>query len=93
VRAALIVDDIDNHPDDPGAVEIRSYPDGQVGGLAIRCPCGCGREGYLPVGADEPGPRWNWDGDRERPTLTPSVLFRGGCQWHGFLTKGEWRSC
>lgn len=90
---AVIVDDIDHHNETPGAVEIRSYPDGRVGGLAFICPCGCKREGYLPVETNTPGPRWDWDGNHERPTLTPSVLFRGGCQWHGFLTNGEWRTC
>ncbi|MBD3571621.1 hypothetical protein EJ082_01340 [Brevundimonas diminuta] len=90
---ALVVEDIDHHHDTPGAIEIRSYPDGSVGGIAFICPCGCKREGYLPVKPDDPGPRWDWNGDRERPTLTPSVLFRGGCEWHGFLTAGEWRQC
>lgn len=90
---AVIVEDIDVHLSTPGAVEIRFYPEGLVGGLAFVCPCGCGREGYLPVETDSHGPRWDWDGNCEQPTLTPSVLFRGGCEWHGYLTKGEWRSC
>ncbi len=36
--AAVIVEDIDHHNDTPGAVEIRSYPDGSVGGIAFICP-------------------------------------------------------
>lgn len=91
--AAVIIQDIDDHHDTPGAVEIREYPDGIVGGLAFICPCGCKREGYLPVETDTPGPRWDWDGNREHPTLKPSVLFTGGCAWHGYLTHGEWRAC
>lgn len=92
---ALIVDDIDDHRNTPGAVEIREceVEDGTLVGIAFNCPCGCGREGYLPLDPSSPGPRWDWDGNREAPTLTPSVLFKGGCEWHGFLTAGEWRSC
>lgn len=92
---AVIVDDIDHHLTTPGAVEIREAETDceKLVGFAFVCPCGCGREGYLPIDTFTAGPRWDWNGDRERPTLTPSVLFRGGCQWHGFLTNGEWRTC
>lgn len=40
---------------------------------------------------------WAFDGNVERPTLTPSINCRttddegkpaGGCGWHGFITKG-----
>ena len=42
---------------------------------------------------------WGWDGNRERPTVTPSINClaekdgkpAGGCGWHGFITKGEIR--
>lgn len=40
------------------------------------CP-GCGDSHAITVG-DGPGPRWSWDGDRERPTFAPSVLVRSG---------------
>ncbi|MFG1414074.1 DUF6527 family protein [Xanthobacter sp. VTT E-85241] len=63
------------------------------------CPCGCGRHGALPFRPD-PSPSWEWDGNRDSPTLTPSVhhvlrLTAGGTgtHWHGFLTAGEWISC
>ncbi|WP_295205873.1 DUF6527 family protein [uncultured Brevundimonas sp.] len=92
---ALIVDDLD-HVLEPGAVEIREVliSDSEKSvGLAFICPCGCGREGYLPTDVTTQGPRWDWNGDRERPTVRPSVQFVGGCKWHGFLTNGEWRAC
>lgn len=76
---------------EPGAFEIRGVAG--EGGIAFRCPCGCGREGYCPFRNAEDvdrHPTWEWDGNREAPTLTPSILFIGGCQWHGFLTAGEW---
>lgn len=92
---AVIVEDVDDHRHTPGAIEIREVSvDGErLVGFAFICPCGCGREGYLPTDTATPGPRWDWNGDRERPSLNPSVLFRGGCEWHGYLTDGEWRSC
>ena len=31
--------------------------------------------------------QWDWDGDRDQPTFTPSVNC-GGC-WHGFIEKGR----
>lgn len=71
--------------------------------LLFGCPCGCGDLRAVDL---EPGegrrPRWQWDGNRERPTLTPSILNyqmaegtgeRIGEHWHGFLTAGEFRSC
>ena len=39
---------------------------------------------------------WQWDGNREAPTLSPSILIRGGDgnggrkeYWHGFLRNGK----
>lgn len=39
---------------------------------------------------------WGWDGNVDKPTLTPSINCiaekdgkpTGGCGWHGFITKG-----
>lgn len=33
------------------------------------------------------GASWQWNGDQEKPTLTPSINCYG-C-WHGFITNGE----
>lgn len=54
------------------------------------CPCGCGDRRCLPVTGDK---RWIWDGNKETPTLTPSILYLDGCGWHGFLTNGEFIQC
>lgn len=96
---ATIVDDIRGpRGDAPGAIEIRSLY-GEVRGLACRCPCGCGEELWLPTrpaGSPDKGshPRWEYDGDRERPTIHPSVHNTGlPCQWHGWLKAGVWTSC
>ena len=34
---------------------------------------------------------WEWDGNTEAPTLTPSINHNG-C-WHGWLTAGQFTSC
>lgn len=62
-----------------------------IAGMIFVCPCGCGSQGSLDF---RPGqkPRWNWNGDKNKPTLTPSVLKTSGCKWHGYLTEGKWRS-
>ena len=93
---ARAVDEIEASSAMPGAYELvaaYSEPD-RVAGMAFICPCGCEREGYLPLNGDgDPGPSWEWDGNKEAPTLTPSVQQIGGCRWHGWLTDGVWISC
>lgn len=40
---------------------------------------------------------WAWNGDKDRPTITPSINCiaekdgkpTGGCGWHGFITNGR----
>ncbi len=42
---------------------------------------------------------WAWNGDLDRPTITPSINClaekngkpTGGCGWHGFITNGVMR--
>lgn len=43
----------------------------------------------LPIGREKPvpGPSWQWDGNREKPTLAPSVWAHG--HWHGWIRNGE----
>lgn len=67
----------------------RAEDDARPDGLQFWCPCGCGS--LLGVNL-EPG-RWTWDGNREAPTVTPSILHMDDCRWHGFLTKGEFLTC
>lgn len=35
--------------------------------------------------------QWHWDGNNEKPTLTPSIDWPG--HWHGYLTAGVLKSC
>lgn len=43
----------------------------------------------LPIGTEKPtpGPSWKWNGDREKPTLEPSIHTHG--HWHGWVRNGE----
>jgi hypothetical protein len=58
------------------------------------CPCGCGGHMNLPIyreGTPKPAPNaWKWDGDRESPTLDPSIRDLSGCRYHGHLRAGWW---
>jgi hypothetical protein len=33
---------------------------------------------------------WTFDGNRDAPTLAPSVNCVGGCGWHGWIQAGTW---
>jgi len=47
----------------------------------------------LPIsltGSDIP-PVWKWDGNKEAPTLSPSIAVTG--VWHGFLRNGKMETC
>ena len=71
----------------PGAVKFNGDA------ILFRCPCGCGNLGQLPLRNRDSRrrPSWNWDGNRDRPTLTPSVNCTGfPCGWHGWLREGVW---
>ncbi len=73
-----------------------NVPEGTACGLLFRCPCGCGSKGSLQLDtefADRSEPTWTWNGNRERPTLTPSIHRVRGCGWHGYLTDGVFRPC
>lgn len=56
-------------------------------GMIYVCPCGCGQTGRLRF-RPAPSPSWEWDGNREAPTLSPSVHHVG--HWHGYLRAGLW---
>lgn len=46
----------------------------------------------IPIGEVQTSRDWKWDGNKERPTIVPSILIRGHKdepdKWHGFLTNG-----
>lgn len=63
--------------------------------LMFVCP-GCLADGrgsglhMLPVNTTNKSPSWDWDGNLEEPTLSPSILTGKGSPniCHSFLTKG-----
>lgn len=86
---------------DEGGVE--GYP-GSSAHILFVCPKGhrCAvLLGPSPVPRPHEGALciWGWDGNKERPTLTPSINCiaekdgkpTGGCGWHGFITNGVMR--
>lgn len=97
-----LVKDMDfDGPVPAGVFEFYDGP-GPDAGLLFGCPCGCGDMRTVAFRThNERRPSWNWDGNREGPTLTPSILIYQmdaagnivGEHWHGFLTAGQWRSC
>jgi hypothetical protein len=40
-----------------------------------------------PQGKNDGIAQWDWDGNRERPTFSPSINC-GGC-WHGYIRNGR----
>jgi hypothetical protein len=77
---------VDHHPLAAGEFKFWRQPEAaSEGGLHFKCPCGCGA--LLGVSFGPNG--WTWDGNRDKPTVTPSIRDMAGCLWHGFLTAGE----
>ena len=66
--------------------------------VSFFCPCGCGKEVWLPCNTPafnrHSSPSWgltvNPDGT---VTLTPSILDRGPCQSHYFITNSRVSWC
>lgn len=61
--------------------------------ITFRCPCGCER---MPGVSCAPPHGWKWNGDRDKPTFTPSIAVRLETDrkknhWHGYLTDGVFR--
>ena len=48
-----------------------------------------------PEAPETDRPFWTWDGNREKPTLTPSIGASAPppYKWHGFLKAGRWEAC
>ncbi len=55
--------------------------------LLFKCP-GCGEVASIPISMEGSGKDWKWDGNKESPTLNPSIHSVGCCGWHGWLRGG-----
>lgn len=42
-----------------------------------------------PQGQNGGVPQWDWDGNREAPTFSPSINCEKHCGWHGYLRAGR----
>lgn len=63
--------------------------------LVYGCPCGNNCQVtncIIPVVRVKEPKSWEWDGDWDAPTLSPSIQRRIQCDWHGYLTKGVFES-
>jgi hypothetical protein len=91
VPAQRVADDADLDVAPAGAFQFEAFQRG----MFYVCPCGCGTQGYLGFRglSDPPHPSWEWDGNPDQPTLSPSIQRTAGCRWHGYLTKGMWQGC
>ena len=97
----------DMHPDDaelvdgrlmrrhlaPGTSQWSTGLNGRIAALMFVCPCGCGSVSAVTVREGYGDKHWSWNGDQEKPTLTPSILNTSPCRWHGDLTDGVFVAC
>lgn len=68
-----------------------------LGAYLIKCP-GCSMMLRLPIkqNAGSKEKPWDWNGDLEKPTLSPSIFHvkgYSGCGWHGWLRNGVFKEC
>lgn len=60
--------------------------------LWFECP-GCGENHGLPVGDETCHPRWTFNGNKQKPTITPSILSRSTVpitdEQHAALMRGD----
>ena len=60
--------------------------------LAVRLHSGEDGVAIIRIKPDSETPNaavWQWDGNREAPTLTPSILHHSNPEWHGYLRGGQ----
>lgn len=76
--------------EDIGVIRVGTRTDGtQV--FSFHCH-GCKyTHAFLVGGPSGSQPRWTWNGSYEKPTFSPSLLYRGQDQCHLFLTDGKIR--
>lgn len=42
-----------------------------------------------PEGQNGGRPQWDWNGNRDAPTFSPSVNCEKVCGWHGYIRNGR----
>lgn len=62
--------------------------------ITFTCPCGCGTVHSIRTDRDvKKDGGWLWNGNTEKPSLTPSIQATTPCRWHGYLTDGVFKPC
>ena len=63
--------------------------------LTFLCPCGGDHLAGIVVGPKgrKAPPVWEWDGNEDCPTATPSIAIGLPQCWHGYLTAGVFCGC
>lgn len=68
-------------------------------GLRFDCPCGCGVPSQVEFRVALDGKPWRKDGlertgrNFNELTLSPSIRWRDGCRWSGWIREGEVITC
>jgi len=91
--ASVLVDNIVSDAAPAGAVKFYDADGQSPFGFHFQCPCGCRSVGGVRVAGSG---AWQWNGSRDKPTVSPSVLLYEADQrphWHGYLRNGVWESC
>lgn len=72
----------------PGTGNIRTLDDDSIIFTYV-CPCGCGAVTFVEIATNPVGHVWKWNGNKEKPTLSPSLQQHSACRWHGFVRRGQ----
>lgn len=68
----------------------RQYSTDPVSGIVFHCRGNPSRICEVAIREGEAiKPIHGWDGNREEPTITPSIGCDHRCGWHGHITKGD----
>jgi hypothetical protein len=62
------------------------HPANMCGRLLIAGATSVKRDGQ---GLNGGRPQWDWDGNREVPSFTPSINCEAHCGWHGYIRHGR----
>lgn len=71
----------------PGMFDIEVREDGRGAHMFYVCPGNRVCALRLQEGPPPGNQVWGWDGDMEKPTISPSINCHS-CGWHGWIKEG-----
>lgn len=93
---AVAVKNVDRDDSPRGAFKLyKGVGAERIEGITYKCPCGCGRVGYLGFkGRDKKFGTHTWNRDKNKPTIKETIteMLGGKVHWEGELTDGVWLS-